>query len=89
MFLKTVELLIGIAILGSGLCMWYYNHRAYRNLSPDLDETDMPLPGRVKDDDYSELGRVTIIKARRWQYIMWVTAVVGGIIIVILSELLT
>ena len=88
MILKWTEFLIGVAILVSGACMYYYNHRARQNISPELDKSNLPLSGHVKDEDYSSLGRAYRTKARRWQYTMWVIAVLGGIIIVMLNELL-
>jgi hypothetical protein len=68
--------------------MSYYEWRAYKNLSATLDQTNLPLPGRTKYEDYSELGRVYHSRARKWRNITGVVAVLGGLGFVMIAALL-
>lgn len=85
--LQIVEFVVTIPMLFSGLRMVHYGKQAYRNLSPDLDQTNYPLPGRAKPEDYSDVGRLFLARARQWQSIMLATMVVGAAIIIVVAEI--
>ena len=87
MLLNCMVLIVGSAVIISGMCMAYYGHLAYKNLSPKLDPTNLPLPGQVKEDEYTDAGRKYLAVGRRWNYAMWVIIVLGGLLIVMMAEL--